>query len=97
MSPISLRDRLIRIEWTINIYDKNNKLIKEVDIQVPPLEKLKQIVIPKANDPDLDDGYELNEIQLNALNNYLQEKIIPNFEIYSYILVSAGIYDWDKK
>jgi len=91
-----LNGKLIRVEWTINVYDKNDELIKEVDIDVPPMERLRQIIPPNDDDPDLVDGYKLNVAQLQELNLYLKEPIYPQFNLYSYYLVSGGIYDWNK-
>jgi hypothetical protein len=40
-------------------YEKENKLIIEIDIEVPSMELLKKILVPKKDDPELDDGYKI--------------------------------------
>jgi hypothetical protein len=92
----NLKDKLIKIERTINIYNKKNELIREVDIEVP-IDKLKEIIQPNQEDPGLYDGYKLDIEQLELLNIYLKEKIIPSFKNYSYFLITGGIYDWNKE
>ena len=99
----SLKEKLIRVERTINIYTKNVDEpleeinidhIEEINIDDIPFERLKEIVLPKEDDPLLYDGYELDENQISAINYYLQVRIVPDFKIYNYILVCGGIYDW---
>ncbi len=59
-----------------------------------PIDKLKEIIIAKSNDPELYDGYKLDSEQLDKLNTYLKERITPQFEKFSYYLVAGGIYNW---
>lgn len=90
-----LKDKLLRVERTINIYTKDgDEPLQEVPVDNIPFEKLKGVVPPKEDDPLLYDGYELNEEQLNELNKFIEDKIRPDFTHYSYILVCGGIYDW---
>jgi len=87
--------KLVRVERTINVYDnKNDELLEEISIDIIPFDELKSIVPPNADDPLLYDGYDLDAIQLEKLNNYLSNKIKINFNAYSYILVCGGIYEW---
>ena len=89
----NLNDKLIRIERTINIYNENNELIKEINIDIP-IKKLKNIVLPKEDDPLLYDGYVLSREQLENINSHIKDKILPNFESNSYVLECTGIYNW---
>jgi len=90
----NLKDRLIRVEWTINIYlnKKGSHLVKEILLNVT-LEDLLKVIIPNEDDPLLYDGYELTEKQLEYLSFFAEEKIIPSFKKYCYFLVCGGVYD----
>lgn len=91
-----LKNKLIGIERTINIYTKNgSEPLEEVDITDIPLNDLKKIVVPEDSDPMLYDGYVLNPTQLQAINKLVGNKIKANYKQYNYILVCGGIYDWD--
>jgi hypothetical protein len=98
MQEKKISDKLVRVERTINIYkNENDNLFDEINIDFIPFDELKKIVPPKEDDPLLYDGYELDAKQLEDINAYLTEKIKPNFDLYSYILVCGGIYDWEAK
>ena len=95
MTTTNLLDKLERVERTINIYSNESKdLVKEISIDNIPIDKLKNIVIPKDGDPLLYLGYVLNEAQLKKLNNELGNIIEPNFSLYYYVLECHGIYNW---
>jgi len=97
MSSKSLLDKLLRVERTINVYSKDgDEPLEEINVDNIPFEKLKDIVPSNDDDPQLYDGYELNERQLNAINKHLEVKIEPNFKNYIYLLVCGGIYNWEK-
>jgi hypothetical protein len=97
MQSKNLNDKLIRVERTINIYNNDdNTPVKEINADVIPFNTLKKIVIPKEDDPLLYDGYVLDANQLKAINNFLKNKIAPNFVLYFYVLECTGIYDWGK-
>jgi hypothetical protein len=68
-------------------------MIEEININFIPFDSLKQIVIPKEDDPQLYDGYVLNVKQLREINKHLTKKIVANFKLYFYVLESAGVYD----
>ncbi len=98
MKSKHLNDKLVRVERTINIYNNSdNTPVTEVNIDTIPFENLKEIVIPKADDPFLYDGYVLDARQLKSINMFFKSKIMPNFILYFYVLECAGLYDWDKK
>ena len=87
--------RLVRVERTINVYNnKNNELIEEISVDSIPFDELKGIVPPNEDDPLLYDGYDLDIKQLEKLNTFLTEKVKPDLNQYSYILVCGGIYEW---
>ena len=91
------KDRLMRVERTINIYFKgSNELLSEINIDSIPFYELITIVVPQKDDPLLYDGYILNEQQLSKLFKHLNIKTIHNCILYDYILVCGGIYDWSK-
>lgn len=95
---MNLKDKLIRVERTVNIYLKNgDELIKEINVDFIPFDKLSEIVTPRKDDPLLYDGYELNEKQIEAINSFRNKIVDPDFSQYYYILEAYGIYDWDKK
>jgi len=83
------------VERTINVYNnKNNELIEEISVDSIPFDELKGIVPPNEDDPLLYDGYDLDIKQLEKLNTFLTEKVKPDLNQYSYILVCGGIYEW---
>ena len=87
--------KLRSVERTINIYSKDgDDPLEEINIDNIPFEKLREIIPPKEDDPLLYDGYSLEEKQIALINYYLQNKIVPDFEKYNYILECYGIYDW---
>ena len=95
MESSSLKDKLIRVERSINIYSKDgDELLEEISVDNIPFERLKEIVPPKEDDPLLYDGYSLEENQVKDINLYLEKQIVPNFKLFNYILVCGGIYNW---
>jgi hypothetical protein len=97
MGSNNLLDKLMRVERTINVYrNEDEELLQEINVDSIPFEKLKEIVSPVNEDSLMYDGYDLNKEQLNMINSYLADEINPDFNLYSYILVCGGIYDWDR-
>jgi hypothetical protein len=91
----SLREKLVRVEYIINVYKKNiEEPIQEIQLNNITIDKIKQIVTLSQDDPLMYDGYELNATQLNELSNVSAIKIIPDFVMNSYVLESVGIYNW---
>lgn len=91
---MSSLDKIVKIERSINIYrNSDNEMAEEIIIEIP-LEKLREIVPPKEDDPDLYEAYILTELQLEQLNNLLEKKILPDYIQFFYALEAAGIYDW---
>lgn len=90
--------KLLRVERTINIYNKaDNTFLKEINVDIIPFNILKTIVMPKNDDPLHYDGYALSLNQIEEINKFLKEKIIPNFSDFFYVLECSGIYDWGNK
>ena len=93
----NLKDKLIRVERTVNVYLKDgSEPLYEINIDTVPFNNLLEIVPPTEDDPLLYDGYELEPEQINSINHFLIDKIVPDFKVYTYILVAGGIYDWEK-
>lgn len=91
---MSSLEKIIQIERSINIYRKSDdEVVEEIVISIP-LEKLKEIVTPKEEDPDLYEAYILEEIQLEQINGLLEKKIPPDYSQFYYVLEATGIYDW---
>jgi hypothetical protein len=91
---VSSLDNIVKIERSINIYrNSDNELVEEVIIDIS-LEKIKEIVLPSEDDPELYEGYILNEEQLGKFNLLLEHKISADFSQFFYVLEAAGIYDW---
>jgi hypothetical protein len=91
---MSSLDNIVKIERSINIYrDSSDELVEEIVIDIP-LDKIKEIVPPGENDPDLYEAYILNMEQLQKFNLLLKNKIIPDFSQFFYALEATGIYDW---
>src|SRR5579864_3662950 len=72
-----LADKLIRVERTIGIYNKTDKIeidlgtaIKEINIDIQ-IDSLKAIISPKEDDPLLYDIYVLDSSQIDILNGLL--------------------------
>jgi hypothetical protein len=88
--------KLMNIERSIGIYDRvSEERLKDVDLDIT-LGLLKTIVTPNDDDPELIDGYVLDERQLLQLSSYSSNIIVPNFEKYFYVLQCLGNYDWDS-
>ncbi|TAL45882.1 MAG: hypothetical protein EPN92_06905 [Chitinophagaceae bacterium] len=91
---MSSLDKIVEIERSVNIYqNSDNELVEEIIIDIP-LEKLKEIVTAKEEDPSLYEAYLLNDQQLEKINLLLEKKIEPDFTQFFYVLEAAGIYDW---
>ena len=87
-------DKIIQIERSVNIYrNKDDEVVEEIVIDIP-LATLKEIVTAKEDDPELYEGYVLEEQQLEKINQLLENKIPPDFNLYYYVLEATGIYDW---
>jgi hypothetical protein len=90
--------KLLKTERSVAFYNiYGEQIVGEYNIDEIPDEKLFTIVIPPVDDPLLIDGYPLNRVQFKKINDILKEKIIPDFNLYYYVLESTGIYDWDMK
>ncbi len=89
-----LSERLLKVEWTINIYlnKKGSHLVKEILLNVT-LQELLKVVSPHDDDPLLYDGYALKQTQLKYLEKYATETIVPDLNKYCYYLVCGGIYE----
>ena len=85
--------KLISVERSIHVYDNDNELIKEINVDAIPFEEIKGIVTPNEEDPLMYDGYELNESQLSKFQNFLSEKIVVDFSFYFYVLICLGVYE----
>lgn len=84
---------LIKVERTVNAYRINDdEFVEEFNIDEIQFEDLVKIVTPPSDDPLLYDGYDLNVEQMKVINSLLKSKIVPQFDIYYYILVCGGIY-----
>jgi len=91
-----MASKLLRVERSIHIYkNEDNDFVEEINVDFIPLDTLKEIVPPPPDDPLLYDGYELDLSQLQKINAYLPEKIEPDCNVYLYVLICLGIYDWD--
>jgi hypothetical protein len=90
--------KLLKTERSINSYHIQSKNVaEEYNIDEIPIEILFQIVEPNADDPLLYEGQVLSREQFEKINDILAEKIIPDFNLYYYVLECSGIYDWDMK
>jgi hypothetical protein len=88
---------LIRTERSVVQYNRSYKgIVSTNNIDEIPLEILLTIVTAKSDDPLLYDGYILSATQLTALNQHLNNKIIPDLVNCHYVLECSGIYDYDK-
>jgi len=95
MESKNLLDKLERVERTINIYRiSDDELISEINIDEIEFDLLTKIVPPPIEDPLLYDGYLLDEEQLVVFNSYMNNKIDLRIDLYYYILVCGGIYNW---
>jgi hypothetical protein len=85
---------LLSIKRSIATYSlANETILEEVNIDFVPIDKLLTIVSPRTDDPLLYEGYILTEKQIEYINALLLEKIMPNFEIYYYVLECEGVYE----
>lgn len=98
MQSKNLNSKLIKVERTINVYNKSdNTPVKEINADAILFDNLIKIVMPNDGDPLLYDGYVLNAKQLKAINKFLKNRITPNFVLYLYLLECTGVYDWEGK
>ena len=67
--------------------------VQEIPVDFIPLETLKSIVKPNDDDPLLYDGYPLEQDEIDKLNNFLENKITPDFNLFEYALECYGIYE----
>ena len=89
--------QLIRTERTIaKYYLGDQHIVSDENIDSIPLETLLTIVQPRGDDPELIEGYVLNEIQLARINLLLDKKLIFDFDLYYYVLECTGIYDYHQ-
>ena len=90
-----LLDKLERVERTVNIYKKKtNELIREINVDSIPLDKLKTFVVAIEDDYLLYLPYELNKKQLNSLLVEINVKLKTDFRTEIYVLEATGIYNW---
>ncbi|MCG2618199.1 hypothetical protein LZZ85_28120 [Terrimonas sp. NA20] len=83
---------LPKVERWIETYDKGSRdSIHEINVDIIPFEKLKEIVPPKSDDPLLYDGYILDANQIEQLNFFIEQKILPDFSKYYYVLDCASV------
>ena len=91
---MSLGDKLIKIERSIQVSrNSDDGLLENILLDIS-LDELLNIVTAKEDDPELFDGYMLDENQIEKLNNFSERQIQPDFKSYWYVLVCLGIYDW---
>jgi|JI10StandDraft_1071094.scaffolds.fasta_scaffold1029117_1 hypothetical protein len=93
--------KLLRTERAINVYKKTRskhlgQTLMEVNIDKIPLDKLIEIIIANPDDPLLLNVYILKADEIKKLNEFLDNKIIPDFKLYAYYLECYGIYDSEK-
>ncbi len=87
--------KLLRTEREVAYYSiKDESIEGEFNIDTISLNQLLTIVIPNHDDPELIDGYPLTETQLEKINELTNNKIIPNYKLYYYVLECTGIYDY---
>lgn len=90
-----LLDKLERVERTVNIYKKKtNELIREINVDSIPLDKLKTFVVAIEDDYLLYLPYELNKKQLNSLLVEINVELKTDFRTEIYVLEATGIYNW---
>ena len=90
-----LLDKLERVERTVNIYKKKtNELIREINVDSIPLDKLQTFVVAIEDDYLLYLPYELNKKQLNSLLVEINVKLKTDFRTEIYVLEATGIYNW---
>jgi hypothetical protein len=88
----------MRVERSIEIYDINtNERVEKVNIDSLSFEKINEIVPANEGDLLLYDCYELNVQQVELFNENLYNAIRLDFDLYYYVLVCLGVYDWDNK
>lgn len=91
---MSSLEKIINIERSVNIYNnKDSELVEEILIELE-VEKLKEIVVPNENDPQLYESYVLTPPQLEKINQLIPDPIEPDFSVYFYVLEATAIYDW---
>lgn len=90
--------KLIKVVREVIVYKKTKrstygKEIEEINVDSVPLDVLKKIVTPNADDPLLYDGYVLSPNELDKLNAQMEIKIKSNHDKFDYVLICSGIYE----
>ena len=80
---------------TFGIYERTDSIylgdpVETVEINHIPLDKLKSIISGNKDDPFLYDGYILLMAEIDQLNEFLEERIFPDFELYEYVMECYG-------
>lgn len=84
----------VRIEREIVSYDnEREEPVEYCNIDLIPFEEIISIVVPKADDPGLSEGYPLTNEQVIAFNKALSGNINIDFKKYYYVLECTGIYE----
>lgn len=77
----------MKVERLISLFNRETEeFIEEINIDYIPLDTLKMIFKSRGDDPLMLDPYQIDEEKLNALNQYLESRIEPDFKKFIYQL-----------
>jgi hypothetical protein len=94
MKENDLLSKLERVERNLIVYDNNsNNRLQELEVDVP-LDKLKEIVVPKEGDDQLYLPYVLGESQIKKLNELMGNPLETDSKKNYYVLDCVGFYNW---
>ena len=88
--------KLIKTIQSISIFKKgesNPNNYFEIDISHISLDEIKLLIKARKRDPHYFEGYTLNKKQIEKVNPFLKEKIIPDFRTTFYVFSVSGEYE----
>ena len=80
-----MKNKPIIIKNFIEVYFiKDDTFFMEIGIDEIPMEQIKKIIIPKKDDPECYNPYQIDTEMSIKINRLLEEKVVFDFDTYEY-------------
>jgi len=80
-----MKNKPIIIKNFIEVYFiKDDTFFMEIGIDEIPMEQIKKIIIPKEDDPECYNPYQIDTEMSIKINRLLEEKMVFDFDTYEY-------------